>query len=145
MPPCVALSHLVSTLSYILPRDTRLPYIKTGYPAAVEYRVGLFHLSGRTLVDIYFRTPRWIFVLQIWQLRYCRLRCVLVKLWFHLTPVLRNFRKLVSAYVVCIKPCREDRIPICFGQLEFSTERAILIMAYLSLLFTKLSSFRKLF
>jgi hypothetical protein len=65
-----------------------------------------------------------------------------VKFWFPLILVLRNFRELLSAYVVYIKPFLEIRIPIYLGQVEFSTRRTILIIIYLSLSFTKLFSSR---
>src|SRR5205807_621268 len=102
MPPWQALCHLVSTLSYTPPRDTRLPHIEAAHPAVVEYRVSLFRYRrpSRTLVVVCFRTSHWISVLQIWQLRHCRFRCDPVELWFPLTPILRNFRELLSAYVV---------------------------------------------
>jgi hypothetical protein len=135
----LALCHLVSTLCHTPPRDTRLPHVETAHPAIVECRVGLFRCRrpSRTLVAVCFRTSRWISVLQIWQLRHCRLQCGLVELWFPLTPVLRNFRGLLSAYVVYIKLSLEDRILICFGQVEFPTGRAIPMVAYLSLSFIK--------
>src|ERR1700712_2269555 len=114
MPPCPALYYLVTTLSHILPQDTRLPHVETAHLAVVECRVGLFRCRrpSQTLVAVCFRTSRWISVLQIWQLRHCRLRCGLVELWSPATPVLRSFRGLLSAYVVRIKPPPVDRIPI---------------------------------
>jgi hypothetical protein len=84
-------------------------------------------------------------VLQIWQLCYCCLRCVSVESWFHLTLVLRNFRGLVSAYMVYIKPSPEDRIPICIGQLEFSTGRGNSYSDIPKFVIYKTFQFRKLF
>lgn len=117
MPPYLALCYLVSTLSHTPPLDTRLPHVGTAHPAVVEYRVGLFRFRrpNWTLVAVYFRISRWIFVQQIWQLRHCHFRCGPVELLLPLTHVLRNFRELLSAYVVRIKPSLEDCIPICLS------------------------------
>lgn len=106
----------------------------------LSLNVGLVYFTvvvwSRTLVAVCFGTSRWISVLQIWQLRHCRLGCGPVELWPPATPVLRSFRGLLSAYVMRIKPPPEDRIPIWSGQLEF----LLLGGQYLSLSTTKLFS-----
>ena len=66
MSPFLGFCYPVSTQSHTPPQDTRFAHVEIAHPAVVECRFSPFRFCrpSRALGVVYFRTSRWISMLQ---------------------------------------------------------------------------------